>query len=91
MSYADPTLVKAAIDAGSFSGGLISGQSCVLTAGVWDVSNGEGDTISRAVFNLIKAVTIVVVVLLLAMGMRAGLMVGIVLLLTGSKILRLTK
>lgn len=55
MPYADPTLVKAAIDAGSFSGGLISGQSCVLTAGVWDVSNGEGDTISRAVFNLIKA------------------------------------
>lgn len=55
MSYADPTLVKAAIDAGSFSGGLISGQSCVLTAGVWDVSNGAGDTMSRAVFNLMKA------------------------------------
>jgi multidrug efflux pump subunit AcrB len=34
------------------------------------------------VFNLIKAVTIVVVVLLFAMGMRAGLMIGIVLLLT---------
>jgi hypothetical protein len=56
MSYADPTLVKAAIDAGSYSGGLISGQSCVLTAGVWDVTNGEGgDTIGRAAFNLIKA------------------------------------
>ncbi len=54
MAYADPTLVKAAIDAGSWSGGLISGQSCVLTNGVWDVSNGAGDTISRAVFNLIK-------------------------------------
>lgn len=55
MSYADPTLVKAAIDAGSYSGGLISGQSCVLTGGAWDVTNGEGDLINRAVFNLIKA------------------------------------
>ncbi len=34
------------------------------------------------VFNLVKAVTIVVIVLLFAMGMRAGLMIGIVLLIT---------
>jgi multidrug efflux pump subunit AcrB len=33
-------------------------------------------------FNLVKAVTIVFIVLLFAMGMRAGLMIGVVLLLT---------
>jgi multidrug efflux pump subunit AcrB len=33
-------------------------------------------------FNLVKAVSIVVVVLLVAMGLRAGLMIGVVLLLT---------
>lgn len=55
MSYADPTLVKAAVDAGSWSGGLIDGQSCVLSAGVWNVSGGPGDTMPRVVFNLMKA------------------------------------
>jgi multidrug efflux pump subunit AcrB len=48
--------------------------------------NFQSDAVQVAtnafIFNLIKAVTIVVVVLLIAMGMRAGLMIGLVLIIT---------
>ncbi len=61
MSCADPTLVKAAVDAcdpSNFYGGLIDGKSCVLAGGVWDVSESAGDTMRRQVFYAIKGATV---------------------------------
>lgn len=62
MAYLDPTLIKAAIDSGSYSSGKINNGGtlyyCDSSSGVWDVTTDVVDQITRPVFNLIKSGTI---------------------------------
>lgn len=58
-AFNDPTAIKAAIDGGAVASAnkiVVDGvpNFCVLSNGVWYLDPAAGDTMSRAVFNLLK-------------------------------------